>query len=770
MRRGNLTFLFLVLLATHAVAEMPATKAAQHLILEAWINGANTNVDVTLVKREGKWWIARSDLKAVGIVVADRSDRSALVPLATLDGISANIDDADQRLIIKARADCLAPQRIDLRPSLASAEPSSTSGLVASYEITGTTGLVGHGTDASGLNAAYGATLFTPQATFTWTGFARALDGAPQFVRLDSTAEWDEPEILRRWLIGDAVSGGLEWSRSVRFGGIQIATDFSLQAGLATFPLPAFFGQTAVPGTVDVFVNSAKVFEGDLSPGPFEIRNLPVVTGNGQATVVVHNILGQETEQTFSFYASDVLLQKDLSSYDIDAGFLRELYGVQNFDYRAPIATATYRYGLSDWFTLETHAETASSMQLVGGGGAVAIGSYGVITADASASDSWLGQGELYSFSFQSQSRPFGLFGSASATAGNYADLASIGGFVPSRLRTQLGADFSFNEDGAVAASWIEDKENDEQASQLVTGSYTLSFQQGWYFSATGLHDCANGGWAGEVGLSIPIGQNLIATASAQSGAGTNGITAGLMRPTNPDGGFGYSVSAIEGDTRSENGDVTWIGSKGSLDGAISSVNGDTAARLTASGALVAMNGSVFATRSPDGPVALVETGNPNIPVYLENREVAVSDSNGEALVPNLSANAANRIGIQPTDYSFNTIVTTTEQTVVPRRQGGVVVDLSPKRGRPALIILQSDDGQLLAAGGEVMLSGDSIPLVVGHDGQVFIPDLEKTVEGTVSYPFDSCHFRVDPPIASGTDTIPRIGPVSCRKEPSDAA
>ncbi len=758
-------WLFLCMGPAPASAATAAPAAPQNLILEVWINGQDTNALVRLVDRGGRWWASRSDLLDAGINVNIPADHG-LVPLAGLDGIVADIDQADQRLIVHARPDCLAPQRIDLRQPAAHAEPSSTTGLVGSYDFTATTGDFNHSAQTSGVDAALGATLFAPLGTLTMTGFAQTLDGANQAVRLDTTAEWDQPDLLRRLLLGDAVSGGLAWSRSVRFGGVQLATDFTLQPGLTTFPLPAFFGQTAVPSSVDVFVNSARVFEGDVSPGPFQINDLPTVTGGGQATVVVRNVLGQEMTQTFSFYASDLLLQQGLSAYDVDLGFLREAYGEESFDYGAPLATGTYRYGVSDWLTLEAHAETAADVQLLGAGGAFTVGSFGVISGDVAASNNRLGQGELYSASFESQSQPFGVFGSVSATDGGYVDLASIGGTPPPRLRTQLGANLSFEQNGAIAASWIGVKEDGESATQLISASYTLSFNGGWYFSATGLHDCGNGTWAGEIALSIPIGSDVIATASAQAGAHANDIEAAITRPTDPDGGFGYNVSASAGDIRSENGEATWIGDRGTLDGAISSVDGQTAARLSASGAVVEMNGEMFAARTPQGAVALVQTGLANVPVYLENRQVAVADADGEALLTNLTSDASNRISIEPTDYSFATVVTTTQQTVVPRRQSGVLVDLAPPRSRPVLVSLQGEDGNAPPAGSSVSLSTGGATLLVGHGGQVFIADLEQAISGTVSFPGGSCRFHLEPLDAAPADSIPRVGPVLCEKVP----
>lgn len=748
--------------------EAAPSVTPQPLILEVWINGLDTNVVATISRRGGLWWASRDDLSDAGVNVNGIEFRNrGLVPLSRLDGIVAEIDNAGQRLLIKARPDCLAPQRIDLRRPSAIVEPASATGFVASYNVTGTVGDVNREAETSGVDAELGAVFFAAPGTVSTTGFSQMLDGTSQFVRLDTTGEFDEPGLLRRWLLGDAISGGLWWGRSVRFGGLQLASDFTLQPGLTTFPLPAFFGQTAVPGSVDVFVNSARVFEGNVSPGPFEINDLPTVTGSGQATVVVRNVLGEETTQTLSFYASDSLLRDGLSSYDLDAGFLRELYGEESFDYREPLATGTYRYGLSNWFTAEGHFEGASDVQVVGGGGAFSVGALGVVQADAAASNSRAGQGALYSATFESQSQPFGIFASASATGGRYADLASIGGTLPPRLRTQLGAGWSFEQNGAVAVSWISEKDSGIGATQLLNTSYTVSFNEGWYFSATGLHDCSNGAWSAELALSIPVGHDLVGTLSAQTGGNTNEAFAGITRPTDPDGGFGYNLSASAGDVRGESGEATWNTDRGTLDGAVSSVNGQTAARLSASGAVVEMDGAVFATRNPDGALALVETGSPNVPVYLENRPVAVSDSDGQALLTNLTANSLNRVSIDPTDYSFATVFSATQKTVVPQHQSGVVVDLAPPRSRPALVELRFEDGSPVPVGGQVTLSDGGSQLPVGNGGQVFIVDLESRITGDVAYPAGSCHFTVAPPPDSSDTMIPRIGPVRCQRAPS---
>src|SRR5262249_14755006 len=155
-------------------------------------------------------------------------------------------------------------------------------------------------------------------------------------------------------------SGASRWSRPVRFAGLQLASDFDLLPDIVTMPLPSFFGEAAVPSTVDVFVNSAHVFETGVGAGPFEINHLPVVTGNGEANIVVTDALGNRTAIAVPYFASRALLRKGLTAYAIDVGLLRRGFGQRSFDYGDPMANATWRYGLNNSVTLDAHGEAAA--------------------------------------------------------------------------------------------------------------------------------------------------------------------------------------------------------------------------------------------------------------------------------------------------------------------------------------------------------------------------------------------------------------------------
>ncbi len=590
-----------------------AASDTEQLVLEVWVNGHSSHVIAKVVERNGAIFIDAVDLAASGIKLGPgETGADGLVALAALGGVQAQLQGAEQQLQLTADKDRLAPQVFDLRAPPTAEATSAGIGFIGQYDLAGTVDDFGHAGNTASLGAALAGTVFTPFGTLTSDGFAQIQPGGSRLMRLGTAFEYDQQDSMRHWLVGDAISGGLDWSRSVRFAGLQVATDFALRPDLATLPLPSFFGQTAVPATLDVFVNSARVFETDVAPGPFEIDNLPVITGSGEASIVLRDVLGREMTTVLPFFATNALLRPGLSSYDLDIGFLRQNYGVRSFDYSKPLMTGTYRLGVADWLTLETHGEATGDVQLAGGGAAISLGHYGAMQIAAAASHGdHLGvnhTGALYSVSLDTQSYPVGFFGALSATSGTYEDVATIGGFAPPRLQMQLGANLNIARYGSLAASWIETRRDRQDTTRLASASYTLSFADRWYVGTTGFYDYTNRVWTAEAFLSVSLDGDLIADATAHGGSHTNEEEVGLTRSVNPDGGFGYRVSASTGDSNMALAEATWIGPHGSIDGAVSSRDGDVAGRVLASGAVVAMDGSVYATQIPNGAVALVHT------------------------------------------------------------------------------------------------------------------------------------------------------------------
>ena len=66
---------------------------------------------------------------------------------------------------------------------------------------------------------------------------------------------------------------------------MQYARNFAVQPGYLTMPLPIASGTAAVPSVVDVYVNNTLQGQQQVAPGPFELSNVPVPSGNGTVAI-----------------------------------------------------------------------------------------------------------------------------------------------------------------------------------------------------------------------------------------------------------------------------------------------------------------------------------------------------------------------------------------------------------------------------------------------------------------------------------------------------
>ncbi len=240
-------------------------------------------------KRDGALYARPSELRALGFVLP-RTTEDTPIPLSMLPDFDAQVDEARQTLLVAAGDSALAPTSVAAAGS-PSPPPVTRAefGAVLNYDMLGT---FANGRATGG--ALIEARIFGPYGVVQSTGLVNLTPYSDQktFVRLDSTYTFSDPGRMRRWRIGDIVTGALRWSRAVRLGGVQVASDFNLRPDLVTYPLPMISSSAAVPSTVNVLVNGVRQYSQSVQPGPFEVRTLPMVTGAGEVAVAVEDAVG----------------------------------------------------------------------------------------------------------------------------------------------------------------------------------------------------------------------------------------------------------------------------------------------------------------------------------------------------------------------------------------------------------------------------------------------------------------------------------------------
>ncbi|MGH8486926.1 MAG: fimbria/pilus outer membrane usher protein, partial [Pseudomonas sp.] len=324
--------------------------------------------------------------------------------------------------------------------------------------------------------------LFDSWGTLSSTGQWRQALGGSQFDdsqtgfrRYDTTWRYsDEPRLLT-WEVGDVLSGALPWTSSVRLGGVQLSRDFGVRPDLVTYPLPAFAGEAAVPSSLDLFINGYKSSSAELQPGPYTLTNVPFINGAGEAVVVTTDALGRQVSTTLPFYVTSSLLQQGLSDFSVAAGSLRRDYALRDFAYGPGVTAASLRYGVSDRFTLESHAEASESLALGGVGGNLQVGNWGVVNSAVSQSRFDGRSGQQLSLGYQYNSPRLGFNYQRLQRRGDYADLTLVDSPYTrlSQRSEQVTLSLNLDRYGSLGAGYFDVRAGDNSRTRLINLSWS---------------------------------------------------------------------------------------------------------------------------------------------------------------------------------------------------------------------------------------------------------------------------------------------------------
>ena len=283
------------------------------------------------------------------------------------------------------------------------------------------------GVKSLGANWEIGA--FARPGLFTSSFFSG--DGGRGTIRLDTAFRRDDPERITSFVAGDTITRAGSYGASVRIGGLQYQRNFATAPLLITYPEAAVSGTAVVPSTVDIYIGNARAYSTQVRPGPFSLSNLPVPVGAGNVRVVVRDVFGKETTAVVPYVRYDSMLKKGLHDFSYEAGFLRNDYAVESNAYGTWAAVATHRYGVTDWLTLEGHAEGMADRGNLGGVVQVTMPVLGLVGIGGAASGG-LGNGKLGKAFFQRNEPNWTIGAAVQQQSEDYVDIA----FEPGQIRT----------------------------------------------------------------------------------------------------------------------------------------------------------------------------------------------------------------------------------------------------------------------------------------------------------------------------------------------
>lgn len=756
----------------------------------------------------------RKELEELGIEVPQKFRPDEAVPLSAIPALSYRYDEAAQKIDIRLPQGGRLPKTYDAaaRDTATPMASAAGTGAVLNYTLFG-------GSDGRqlasfwrypSLSASLDARIFSPFGVLSQTGIVsdRSLvGGGTEALRLETSWSYSDPGSLLTYRAGDAISGGLAWTRPIRMGGLQVQRNFGLRPDLITLPLPSVTGSAAVPSTVDVFVNGTRTISQDVGSGPFRITNIPILSGNGNANVVVRDASGQQTETNLPFIVSSKLLRPGLFDFSAEVGAPRLQYGLRSSIYDDEIAgSGSARYGVSDNVTVMAHAEATRALGTASLGASFGLGRFGLLSA--AGAGSWQdgatgGQGYL---SFETQLWGLSFLASSQRTLGAYRDLASVtvppvaglagvnnaagylaaagssvagsatwgGLLLPPRAldRVSIGVPVPLV-GGGISLGLAHVKPAAGRANRVVNASYTRALPGGGSLYATVFTDLDQRGSAGLfAGLSFPFGTDITSSTGATRSGSNWLLAADVSKPLRQEvGSVGWRIRDVEGQGNQQrrSASLAYRGNYGQIEGGVTQAADRLAGTAQLDGSIALAGGEIFLGNRIDDAFAVVKAGAPDVDVLYENRVIARTNASGNALISTLRSYQSNKISIDPRGLPVTSLAETTMEVMAPTDRAGVVVDFGVRSAsNAAIVILHGADGKPLKAG----LSGALQPglrgtaatapaFLVGYDGRSFIENLGAENDIVVQLDKGECRARFA--FEPRQDAQVTLGPVPCQ-------
>ncbi|WP_386066833.1 fimbria/pilus outer membrane usher protein [Tahibacter sp. UC22_41] len=631
------------------------------------------------------------------------------IALDAVPGLAAEVDDAHQALSLSI-APALRPLTLlSLRDESPPAPQRLAPGISLGYAANRL-----HGDGQADTFARIAPRVFGPYGVFG----ADLLYASPdrrRWQRIETWWQQDFPAQATQLRIGDAIAPGPAWSRAVRYGGVHWGSDYSLRPDLITYPLPDFRGEAAVPSALDLVVNGLRTQHGEVPEGPFAIPRLPVISGGGEALVVITDALGREQVSRVPFYVSTDLLRDGLTEYSLDAGKLRRGYADR---YGDAFASWSRRRGYGNALTGELQLQAAESLRRAGLGLIVRAGQIGAMRVAAARSDGDGCDGSQFYLASEWQRGRFALHTAQQWKRGRHCDLAALAGSALPRRQSQftLGLDTVL---GQFSLSRIARTADDGANLRLSSLSWSRRLLARAWLSLS-LQRLEETGQprdnAVQVGLLLPLGDGSTALAfDGVSGARDRRILS-LQKPPPAGPGWGYRVeTALErSDTRA---DVSLRTSVADLSLELQQAAGGNAWRAGIEGALVYLDGHGYASRRLGDAFAVLDTGAaPGVSLYRENQFMGRSDAGGRLLVPELRPYEANQVALEPRELPPDVEAEHDRLQLRPYRGGGIVAGFGVRESAERDVELQLADGSAAPLGSRLYVD-DAPRGTVGYGG-----------------------------------------------------
>ncbi|MCJ7800296.1 MAG: fimbria/pilus outer membrane usher protein [Polaromonas sp.] len=624
------------------------------------------------------------------------------------------------------------------------------------------------------------------------------LSNERKFVRLMSSATYDDRDNLRRTVVGDFFSPSREFSNGLNMGGISVSKLYGLDPYLTRVPTRNITGSVATPSTVEVYVDGQRIRSETLKPGEFELRDLLAYGGARDVQVVLRDAFGRIQQFSYSFYFSDQPLRQGLQEYSYNLGAIRRSYGQTSNDYGATAFSMFHRYGLSQAITLGLRADAASGFYNAGPTATVVLGSAGVLSMALAASQVSDRQGVASQFNYNYQARSWGMGLSLRRDWGEFAvlgDPPSISNrhyeanATVSRYMQKLGSlSLSYSvlavRPTLLASAGVATQPfsiSAQQARRVTSLSYFLPLVSGRASLQASVSRTVDSTSRNEayLGLSYFFDKDYSVASNLRSDRGDRGNTTGSVQLTKnqPIGeGLGYLISADR--TTSEATANSSLNSRFQYNAPAAVVRGEVGRyqngdqnsdsyQLSVAGGLAYVGGELGVGRPITQSFGIVKVGElPGVAVSVNNQLIGKTDARGQVFIPTLAPYFDNDVSIAPETVPIEYSIPSTVKKISPSLRSGAVIDFEVTKVQAftGKLLYVQDGTEKPMEFQEISFSADgkTITLQTGRGGEYYVENLKPgNYPATVEVAGKLCRFELK--IPTSDETFVELREAVCR-------
>jgi outer membrane usher protein len=663
-------------------------------ILKVVLNQEEKGDFVVHISDDGDFLVRSEDLKKMGFAEPKGTstviDREEFLSLRSMEGVHVEFHEKKLVLDITATPELLGSRVIALRYArqLKVSYPKDTSGFL-NYNLT----------YFAGDSFAYDRTVLTNELGFRTGDFLFLSDSSytqpsgekGEFVRLMSRVVYDRREDLKRIVFGDSFVSSGDLGSTLNMGGISFSKAYRIDPYFITYPEISFSGLSSLPSDVEVYRDGVLIRKDRLSPGGFQLKDIPTYVGSGLVEVVLKDPFGREQRIKLPYYFSDRLLKQGFHDYSYNLGSLREQYGVESNRYHDVVFSGYHRYGFSDALTAGISGEASKEViDLFPSVSCLLPGRLGIVDG----SFAWTyskqrGSGLAGSMNYLYQGRDLSFNLLLKGFTRNYSSLALESGEKGlERTKYEAGVGAAYNAPllGSFSASMSAIKTYAGTDTKNLLGSYSRRITDRSNVIATFKHDLLARTSELMVSFNYYFKRGITASAAYQNTDGTSVERIQVIKNLPLGEGFGgrAAVERNHGDSeRFYSGDLQlqYNARYGQLAGEWTSTNQVERYSFSASGAIAFVKDSFNLTRPVQDSFAVVKVGDlKNVQVFLGGQDMGRTGSSGKLFVPDLGSYYDNQIAINDKDIPMEYTLSELMKYVSPPLRSGSYVEFGATR------------------------------------------------------------------------------------------